>query len=161
MPADRTTWQTPPELVDRLVEAYGPLALDPCTAADNPLGAGVFYTAQIDGLNRRWPPFEGRSLIFVNWPYSRQTNFLWAKKVNWEGSRRRLHTTVAALVPVSTSAKWWRRLQPEEYHFLPKRVAHIDPDTGERVRGSNFDSAVLVWTSDLARNPFGLGRVLV
>ena len=161
MPADRTTWQTPPELVDRLVEAYGPLALDPCTSVDNPLGAAWFLTETTDGLLGPWSREILHGLIFVNWPYSRENNPLWAHKVQYEGAARGSEVTVAALVPVATSTKWWRVMKPDEYHFLPKRVAHIDPDTGERVRGSNFDSAVLVWTSYPDRNPFGLGRVLV
>ena len=160
MPVDRTTWQTPPELVEKLVRAYGPLFLDPCTADDNPLGAQHFFTKETNGL-RSWPAFIGKGLVFINWPYSARNNPVWAAHVQAEAMKRRGDTTIAALVPVATSTKWWRSLRPNEYHFLPNRIAHVDPDTGLRVTGSNFDSAVLVWTSYPCKNPFGLERWLV
>ncbi len=68
----RHDWQTPGEILE-LVRQVGPIALDPCTSADNPTGARMFFTEEQDGLGFHWPDFlrcEG-DVVYANPPYGR------------------------------------------------------------------------------------------
>jgi phage N-6-adenine-methyltransferase len=160
MPADRTTWQTPESVLVEVHENFGPILLDPATSPQNPTRAKTFLTERHDGLSVDWYSAALSSSIrpvrigcvFVNHPYSRRGNPAWASKIEEEGRKFALGlgdyewVSLVALVPVATSTDWWHSMHPSGYYFLPRRLAFRDPDTGLEVRGTSFDSAVLVWS---------------
>lgn len=116
-------WQTPDSFLD-LVRQVAPIALDPCTSAENPTGARryvspdanilsdygpfgpqlVFGAVGRDGLAEPWHAWtEGHGLAYVNPPYGRALG-AWAAKIVTEA---RLGAEIIALVPARTDTKWF------------------------------------------------------
>ena len=61
---------TPSYVLEPVREALGGrIDLDPCTTEDNPVGADIFYTVDVDGLAQAWGGYGCR--IFVNPPYGK------------------------------------------------------------------------------------------
>lgn len=95
------TWFTPHEILDR-VRRVGPIVLDPCTTADNPVGAMFYFTESVDGLSIPW----GKGgLVWVNWPYSRSAT--WAEKVAMEAAKG---VQIIVLCAARTDTRWWARV---------------------------------------------------
>lgn len=69
------TWFTPAELTSRFREIMGSIELDPCTVAENPVGAQRFYTAKDDGILMPW---DART-VFCNPPFG-PTLVHWVEK---------------------------------------------------------------------------------
>lgn len=90
-------WRTPEPVLER-VRQLGPIGLDPCTDADNPCGAGVYYTRR--GLDLPW---AGHGLVYVNPPYGRAVGH-WLVKCAAEA---REGVEIVALVPSRTDTSWW------------------------------------------------------
>lgn len=109
-------WQTPDSFLE-LVRQVGPIALDPCTSPENPVGAEFFcspVTVQddqgrpvvapySDGLQRRWADFTPWGLAFCNPPYGRSLG-AWAAKIT---SEAQAGCEIIALVPSRTDTKWF------------------------------------------------------
>lgn len=102
----RMDWQTPDNVLE-LVRKIAPVALDPCTTADNPCGASKFLHQE--GLFVHWEPltpadpFAG--LVYVNPPYGRELKH-WIEKCCNEGS---LGCHIILLVPSRTDTAWYDR----------------------------------------------------
>jgi len=99
----RDDWQTPPEVLD-LVRKVGPIGLDPCTVASNPVKAEYHFTKETDGL---WPNWRSSmhigAIAFVNPPY----NKTWYDKIELEMLRE---TPMIALLMAKPGAKWFQSL---------------------------------------------------
>lgn len=99
-------WQTPEYILD-YVRKVGSIELDPCTTADNPVGATRYFTAEDNGLNRRW----GKGLVFVNPPYGR--GHMWDWSIRMVSATGAENTEIIALMRGDTSTKWARLLLKE------------------------------------------------
>lgn len=102
-------WQTPVEILDR-VRRIAPIALDPCSAPDNPTRAMSWvYPPDGDGLAICWrdhlKAITGGRLVYVNPPYSRVA--AWAVKVAMEAT---FGAEVVTLVASRTDTRWFYRL---------------------------------------------------
>lgn len=105
------TWQTPESFLER-VRRVGPIALDPCTSADNPTDAINFFTERDDGLSLSWDVgnwYAKGGVCFVNPPYGRSLA-AWADKILAEAT---LGAEIIVLVPSRTDTKWWQALHSE------------------------------------------------
>lgn len=89
-----------PEVVLRRVRRIAPIGLDPCTSADNPVGAAAFFTRADDGLVRPW---SGYGLSFVNPPYSRAA--AWSQRV--ADSARLYSDEIVSLVAARPDSRWF------------------------------------------------------
>ena len=141
----REDWCTPPELVEKVRRVMGSIDLDPCSNAQSKVGAKfAFVHPQADGLISPWNYVMGRKIetVFVNPPYSRAANPLWAKKClreyqNYPGQ------THMYLVPAAFGAKWF------ESYLWGSKVACIG-----RVKfmgakdSSNFNLAMILRGGD-------------
>ena len=90
---ERDYWRTPPWLIARIVEALGPIGLDPCAvhpscqpwehtwpeSRRSTVGAKVEWTE--GGLEKSWAK---KGLVFVNYPYSQSR--IWAPKCACEAA---------------------------------------------------------------------------
>lgn len=108
-------WATPPELVEKLAQEFGPFDLDPCCTPAT-AKAPSFYTPETNGLAQPW---HGR--VFMNPPYSRPA--LWTHKALTEtecGNAR----VVVALLPAATDTRWFHDYVygKAELRFLRGRV---------------------------------------
>jgi phage N-6-adenine-methyltransferase len=97
----RNCLETPPELVERIRALLGSIDLDPCTRAENPVGAARFYTPADDGILQPW----NAERIFFNPPFGR-TIELWVEKAAI-AAQDGAH--VVGLVPAHTSSGWFQR----------------------------------------------------
>ena len=131
-PSAKTEWGTPRWLFDAIAERYGPFDLDVCALPEN-AKAEAYFTPEQNGL---LPPWRGR--VWMNPPYGRGIG-AWVSKARQEAARG---AHVVCLLPVRTSAKWWRLNVPAAtvVEFLPFRVPFDGSETG-----APFDSAIVVF----------------
>jgi hypothetical protein len=81
-------WYSPPHVVDLAVATLGEIDLDPCWHPESPVRATITYTADDDGLAKRWT----------------------AKLVDeYNGGSV---TEAIALIPARVDTEWFRRLDP-------------------------------------------------
>lgn len=98
-------WYSPPHVVDLAVATLGEIDLDPCWHPESPVRATITYTADDDGLAKRW---AGR--VWLNPPYGREVGTWTAKLVDeYNGGSV---TEAIALIPARVDTEWFRRLDP-------------------------------------------------
>ncbi len=118
---DPDSWNTPPEVLDR-VRCIGPIALDPCGNATSIVNAAVEYRLEHgeDGLAQSWLT---RGLVFVNPPYSRGNLAMWADKILHEADQ---HAEVIALVPAKVETNYWHDVfwRAQGVCFPDHRIRH-------------------------------------
>jgi hypothetical protein len=147
----RTDWVTPPDCRELLAQ-MGPLKLDVCTAADNPMGAQQIYTPETDGLKQSW---ICGGLAWANFPWSRTDSPKWVEKACAEGdrlvNRKRIATSVdnplpnygdseiILLGPSRSDTLWFRRLwhSANAMYLWRGRMTFINPDSGLPCMGFN------------------------
>ena len=128
----RSDWCTPQVVLDRVLQLYPGVFLDPATnihsdvnAAHNFVRPGdslpeEYLVAEMsryrkwemmDGLEISWADYiaahgnaEVDSLVYVNPPYGRRENKVWAHKIR-EEARAGCH--ILALVPANTETNWF------------------------------------------------------
>jgi len=156
--SDATHRLTPTWILIR-VRLIGRIDLDPCTFADNPTGARLFFTAADNGLTKEWAV---ENLVFVNEPYSKEESPLWADKIVTEAEKG---VEIVRLTKLS-GAKWAHRSvwdAAQAVCILRQRPRHPTPD-GDSKGSGKFDS-VVAYYGDRARlftRVFGdVGKVIL
>lgn len=141
----REDWCTPPELVEKVRRVMGSIDLDPCSNEQSMVGAAfAFVYPQADGLARRWN-FVGMHKIrtvFVNPPYSRAANPIWAAKClrEFQNAPGRTHMY---LVPAAFGAKWFESYILGSYVACIGRVQFVGAPSK-----SNFNLAMILRGGD-------------
>jgi phage N-6-adenine-methyltransferase len=97
-------WCTPPTVLAR-VRLVGPIALDPCTSADNPTRAASWSWPPANGLALSWLGCSDGGLIFMNPPYS--TAAAWATKAAAEAEAG---CEIISLIAARPDSRWFSRL---------------------------------------------------
>jgi len=127
-------WATPPWILEKLEQEFGPL-YDPCPIDRKP--------GDPDGLVTDWPTDRA---TFVNPPYGGKEIKQWVKKISLEGAKGK---TVIALVPARTGTQWWQEiLTADEIRFAVGRLSF-----GDGSSPAPFDSALAIWDRAL-HQPF-------
>lgn len=110
-------WETPDYIFEPLNKKYQ-FTLDPCCIKEN-AKAENFFTPSEDGLNRSW----GNHSVYVNPPYSRGLIDAWTYKC-WQESLSGKGNKIIALLPVSTSSKWFHNFvwNKCEIEFVKGRI---------------------------------------
>jgi len=103
-------WQTNSRLVD-LIEKFngGPIALDPCSAPNNPTRAKTFWhPPKHDGLKLTWHlPGTRAGLVYVNPPFAGARE--WSSKAVEESHPRGAHRIeIIVLLPPRTETLFFR-----------------------------------------------------
>lgn len=133
--ATKDTWQTPLGLV----QALGQFDLDPCADAQAPTRlAKTGFTVSDNGLVCEW---FGR--VFMNPPYGSSAK-RWLKKLADHGNG-------IALIPPRVGSHWFHDLvfaKCDAIMFLRGRIAFIDPQTQQPVKGNNADSILVAFGPD-------------
>lgn len=110
-------WNTPPEIIDRVVRALGAIDLDPCSnsvGAPN-VPAARHFKLDDDGLGQEW---VGR--VYMNPPYGRPIAG-WVEKLCGEYRAGRVSAAVA-LVPARTDTTWFQMLRDAAICFIDGRL---------------------------------------
>ena len=111
---------TPKWLVDKIGGFFDEIYLDPCTSAENPVGARSYFTEQDDGLSQEW---GGRS-VYMNPPYGRSIGD-WTGKLVAEYQRGFIDEAIA-LLPARTDTGWWQGIAPYPVCFIRGRLKFND-----------------------------------
>lgn len=132
-------WCSPRMIVDRVRKIRGAIGLDPCSNAGSIVGAIVAWILARDGdsLARSWAGF---GLVYVNPPFGRAIA-AWAAKLAREAAAG---VEIVGLVPARLETEWWATIRE---HFdvvvLDRRIAFIDPETGEEGDQAPFPVAMI------------------
>lgn len=130
-------YYTPSEIVFAAREALGRIDLDPASSeqANRLIGAGTFFTREMDGLSREW--FGN---VWMNHPFGRIENPRWVQKMLREYREGRVKA--ACLITFAcTSESWFQPLLRHPQCFLSPRTNFVTP-TGGVKRGVTKGSVV-------------------
>lgn len=138
--ADKAERFTPESLL-QIIRVHAPIMLDPCTIAENPVGAKIFYTIHEDGLKQAWAP-KTPGLAWCNPPFSRGELPRWADKAVVE-AKRRTDREIMVLTPGDLGTQWASVLHgaAQAIAHMHGRIAFIRPD-GVYETGAKQSSAV-------------------
>lgn len=133
----RDDWQTP----KYIAESLGKFDLDPCASCDNPTRLAYrAFTIKDDGLSQDW---QGR--VWLNPPYGSEAK-IWVAKLMKHGNG-------IALMPPRMGSIWFQEIvlsNADALFFIKRRVAFINPETGEKAAGNNADSVLVAFGKDNA-----------
>jgi phage N-6-adenine-methyltransferase len=131
-------WYTPPDLIEAARDVMGSITLDPasCEIAQANVKAKRFYTADDDGLSKKWT-----GNVWLNPPYSKDCIGLFADKL--VGESRRFEQAVV-LVNNATDTAWFHQMASvaSAVCFLRGRVKFLDK-TGKPAKTPVQGQAVL------------------
>jgi hypothetical protein len=143
------TQLTPPYILTPVrVALGGTIGLDPCTTADNPVGAERFTCPPADGAAEPWRA----SSIFVNPPYgnARERWVHRCREAALAGSR------VVLLMPAATDTRIFQAAlcSADSVVFIRGRVRFgvlrpVSTDGGQRQQAASHPSALIGWNTDL------------
>jgi len=147
-------WYTPRHIVDRVIELFGHIDLDPCSnghgdAANVP--ARVHYTAADDGLAKSWrvepwiDEYGDESLavrVYMNPPYGDEI-MAWVERLVRAHESGEI-TEAVALLPARVDTGWWRKLRAYPVCFVAGRLKFSGAENS-----APFPSAIVYLGSDL------------
>ena len=138
----KDTWNTPQEIVDKVVEYFGgPVELDPCSnSADNPNVPCIrCFTEEQDGLSFQW----NANSVFMNHPYSNSKGWIpYARQQFDEGNVQEL----IMLIKLDISTKWYRSIADRPWIAINKRLRF-----GDSSGAAPFQSALFYLGPDPGR----------
>jgi len=138
----KDTWNTPQEIVDKVVEYFGgPVELDPCSnSADNPnVPCLRCFTEEQDGLSFQW----NANSVFMNHPYSDSRSWIpYARQQFDEGNVQEL----IMLIKLDISTKWYRSIADRPWIAINKRLRF-----GDASGAAPFQSALFYLGPDPGR----------
>lgn len=139
--SDRTDWETPRELFDRL-DAFWHFDLDAAASDTNHLCAD-YYTKETDGLAQSW---AGRR-VWCNPPYGKQIAD-WTRKAYEE--TRDGQTLVIMLIPARTDTRWYHDYiqgRAAEVEFIRGRLKYTLGGVAQN--SAPFPSMLVRWGGEL------------
>jgi hypothetical protein len=104
-------WYTPKKIVDRVIEFFGEIDLDPCSNAHGDeanIPAKMHFTREDDGLRQEW-----KGKIYMNPPYGREVAD-WISKLHREVANNNVEEAIV-LVASRTDTQWFNSLVREGY----------------------------------------------
>lgn len=129
-------FQTPGKYLD-LVRRVGPIGLDPCTTAKNPVGARRFFTEADNAFSQGdWLDYlEPGELAYSNPPYSQMISTKaepgWANLIAYQAAHG---AEMISLVGARTETGWFHALcwdSAAAVCFVRGRIRFIDSKTGK------------------------------
>jgi phage N-6-adenine-methyltransferase len=147
---------TPHYVLEPVRVALGGIDLDPCTEPDNPTGARVFYTAEMDGAATSWNSPNIAS-VYVNPPYGKARE-RWVERcieAAAHGSR------VVLLMPSHTDTRLFHRATETASHvvFIKGRVKFGVLRANRRQEAASHPSCLIAWNLPTAEPLAELGAV--
>lgn len=145
----KTSWHTPPEIVDAAREVMGGIDLDPASSstANKTVRASIYYTARDDGLSKPW---VGR--VWMNHPFSRDGNPKWIGRLVSAYETGEIEQAIC-ITYAAINAAWFQRLLRYPRWIPSSRVDYIDPfaEPGDERTGAPKDSIVTYLGPDTDR----------
>lgn len=142
----RAHWQerrdvrlTPPHIIDWIVEAFGAISIDPCSAENSFVQAERVLTEEEDGLTTRW---SGR-LAYVNPPFSDLARWVGRCCDAWDRDEVQ---TIVGLFPARTETEVFRNrvFGTADVLLMPRRLAFHD-ENGVKMLPAPFALMMCIW----------------
>jgi phage N-6-adenine-methyltransferase len=112
-------WYTPRLIIDRVLQVFGEIDLDPCSNSADPdvatVPAGDYFTAATDGLVQQW---HGR--VYMNPPYGDEIA-PWVDRMVQAFEGEEIDEAIA-LLPARTDTNWFRPLFDYTIAFIRGRL---------------------------------------
>jgi hypothetical protein len=130
----------------------GMIGLDPCTTADNPVGALCCYTQDDDGLACRWGGWDGAGrwapTVFCNPPYGKARE-PWVDRCIEAGERGQ---QVILLMPAATDTRIFQKAvsTATAVVFIRGRVKFGVLRPNRRQAAASHPSALIGWNTNLS-----------
>ncbi len=147
-------WYTPRHIIDRVIQVFGEIDLDPCSNSSDPGEANVpandYYTQSSDGLAQQW---HGR--VYMNPPYGDEIS-AWVSRVT-QAYRDSEIAEAIVLLPARTDTAWFQPLFDYPICFVRGRLKFSGAENS-----APFPSAVVYLGEDVAlfSEQFGdIGRI--
>lgn len=137
--SDRTDWETPRDLFERL-DRFWHFDLDVAASDENHLCTD-YFTRETDGLAHSW---AGRR-VWCNPPYGKQIAE-WVRKAYDETRDGR--TLVIMLVPARTDTRWYHDYiqgKAAEVKFIRGRLKYTLGGGGAKLRAVSLDACEMGW----------------
>ena len=138
----KDTWNTPKEIVDKVVEYFGgPVDLDPCS--DNSVVPNIpcirCFTEEDDGLSHPWKAGS----VFMNHPYSDSRSWIpYARRQFDEGNA----TEIIMLIKLDISTRWYQHIADRPWIAVNRRLRF-----GDASGAAPFQSALFYLGPDPGR----------
>jgi hypothetical protein len=148
----RQAMLTPGYVLEPIRELLGGIGLDPCTEADNPTQASVFYCPPADGCELAWDA----TTVFCNPPYG-EVKDRWVDRCIVEGRRR----SVVLLIPAHPETRIFQRALRvcSSVVFVKARLRFGVLRENRRQEAASHGSAIFGFGIDVSPL-FGLGVVM-
>ena len=123
------------------------IELDPCTTADNPVGADSFYTIEDDGLVQSWQGPGWFPSIFCNPPYGKAREPWIERCIAASGFEQK----IILLIPAATDTRVFRRAVETSTAvvFIQGRVKFGVLRPNRRQVAASHPSALIGWNTGL------------
>lgn len=112
-------WYTPDKIVDRVVDVFGQIDLDPCSNSSDWREAAIpaekYYTKEDDGLAQPW---NGR--VYMNPPYGDEIP-AWVERMKTAYEAGEISDAIA-LLPARTDTVWFQTLADYRMCFVRGRL---------------------------------------
>ena len=134
-------WNTPPAIIEKVLQVLGAIDLDPCSDNKNHpnVTAKYHFTVEDNGLGQPW---IGK--VYMNPPYGREIDD-WVEKLCNEYEKGGVDEAIA-LVPARTDTKWWYRFRDYPICFVYGRLKF-----GSAENSAPFPSALVYLGSEIDR----------
>lgn len=142
-------WNTPKRLV-AAIEAFKPVALDPCSNEHSIVNARVKLTREQDGLGQDWRlHVKQHELVYVNPPFDHETLQRVREKAYYAANFWFLD--VLLLAPVKADQSWYQNaiVEASALCSVKGRVPFLRE--GRRRSGSQFACAFFYYGADVDR----------
>jgi ParB family chromosome partitioning protein len=140
---------TPDYIVEAARRAMGSIDLDPasCEKANTIVKARSYIALPYDGLEVDW-----YGSVWVNWPYSRKANPLWAKKIVKQSFAEEVEA-ICCITWLSGSSAWLQLLAgyADAFCILNHRPRFIDGNTMKPMKAPMKDAIVWYFGQDQKR----------
>jgi len=130
----KDTWNTPQEIVDKVVEYFGgPVELDPCSdSADNPnVPCLRCFTEEQDGLSFQW----NANSVFMNHPYSDSKSWIPYARLQFDESNVQ---ELIMLIKLDISTKWYRSIADRPWIAINRRLRFGDASSAAPFQSALF-----------------------
>lgn len=145
-------WVTPPDLIETLSAEFGPCLLD-AASTQRHAKAQAFITAEMDAFKVEWADVApahrgGVGFWFLNPPYGRVPGLLaWMQRAHEQARRHVALVVVLAPPGIGSAYRTWAEKNALQIRNLPRRLAFIDPITGQPVRGNTLGSSLFIFSA--------------
>lgn len=140
-------FRTPDHIFKQLDDIFNFTLDAACTTEDCKCERGLFYDNGVDALEMTW----GGERVFCNPPYSQKAAFI--KKAYEEVVNGECPVVVMVLPSNCQDSKAFQQYIKKNFfcETLSGRVAFIDPETKQPMKGNNSGTTIVYFKKDITR----------